>query len=157
MPGAAEALQRIRSKGVRTAVVSNFDTRLRRILAELHADSLFDAVVVSAELQAEKPNPVIFQARAARSWGSASPGLLLLPAARCLPCLGQETRFLPAWPCAHLPDACLAPAAACCVAGGVRRAGPAARAVHPCGRRPQASRGGWPLCGSTHILAAASA
>ncbi len=44
------------------AVVSNFDTRLRDILEGLGVLDLFDAVVVSAEVGAEKPNPVIFEA-----------------------------------------------------------------------------------------------
>jgi REG-2-like HAD superfamily hydrolase len=62
MQGAAESLQRIRNAGIKTAIVSNFDTRLWRILRELHIEQLFDAVIISAEVQAEKPNPVIFQA-----------------------------------------------------------------------------------------------
>ena len=41
--------------GVKRAVVSNFDTRLRPLLAGLRLDSLFDAIVVSAEVDAEKP------------------------------------------------------------------------------------------------------
>ncbi|GAB4823833.1 hypothetical protein N2152v2_010879 [Parachlorella kessleri] len=60
-PGAVESLQRIRAMGVKTAVVSNFDTRLRRIMKDLGVDKLFDAVVISAELSAEKPNPIIFE------------------------------------------------------------------------------------------------
>ncbi|PSC73910.1 haloacid dehalogenase-like hydrolase domain-containing 3 [Micractinium conductrix] len=64
-PGAIEALRRIRDAGYKTAVVSNFDTRLWRILADLRLSDLFDAVVVSAEVQAEKPNPVIFEAACA--------------------------------------------------------------------------------------------
>ncbi|KAL4445769.1 hypothetical protein ABPG77_008968 [Micractinium sp. CCAP 211/92] len=64
-PGAVESLRRIRSAGVWTVVVSNFDTRLRRILSELGISDLFDAVVISAEVHAEKPNPVIFEAACA--------------------------------------------------------------------------------------------
>lgn len=60
-PGAVPELQKLRAAGVRLAVVSNFDTRLRPILAALKVDQLFDAVVVSAEVGAEKPNPVIFE------------------------------------------------------------------------------------------------
>lgn len=60
-PGAVAALQKLRAAGVRLAVVSNFDTRLRPILSALKVDQLFDAVVVSAEVGAEKPNPVIFE------------------------------------------------------------------------------------------------
>lgn len=61
-PQAILSLHRIRDAGVKTAVVSNFDTRLRPLLAALHVDSLFDAIIVSAEVGAEKPNPVIFEA-----------------------------------------------------------------------------------------------
>eukprot|EP00775_Hariotina_reticulata_P008237 gene8237-8427_t len=60
-PGALPALQKLRAAGVRLAVVSNFDTRLRPILSALGIDHMFDAVVVSAEVGAEKPNPVIFE------------------------------------------------------------------------------------------------
>jgi FMN phosphatase YigB (HAD superfamily) len=48
MQGAAESLQRIRNAGIKTAIVSNFDTRLWRILRELHIEQLFDAVIISA-------------------------------------------------------------------------------------------------------------
>lgn len=61
-PGTSEALNRLRAAGVRLAVVSNFDTRLRPILRELGVGHLFDAVVVSAEVGVEKPNPVIYEA-----------------------------------------------------------------------------------------------
>ncbi|KAL4425845.1 hypothetical protein ABPG75_009861 [Micractinium tetrahymenae] len=64
-PGAPESLRRIRAAGIRTAVVSNFDTRLWRILKELGISDLFDAVIISAEVHAEKPNPVIFEAACA--------------------------------------------------------------------------------------------
>lgn len=47
--------------GIKLAVVSNFDTRLRPILEELDLVKLFDCVVISAEVGAEKPNPVIFE------------------------------------------------------------------------------------------------
>ncbi|GIL88455.1 hypothetical protein Vretimale_15372 [Volvox reticuliferus] len=62
MPGAVEALQKLKSAGVLLAVVSNFDTRLRPLLRDLRVEGLFDAVIVSAEVHAEKPNPVIFDA-----------------------------------------------------------------------------------------------
>ena len=61
-PGACDSLARIRAAGIKTAVVSNFDTRLRTIMAELGIDHLFDAVAVSAEVGAEKPNPLLFHA-----------------------------------------------------------------------------------------------
>lgn len=61
-PGAAAALTRLRAAGVKLAVCSNFDTRLRPLLDSLGVGGLFDAVVVSAEVGAEKPSPVIFEA-----------------------------------------------------------------------------------------------
>lgn len=61
-PGAVAALTRLRAAGVRVAVCSNFDTRLRPILSALGVDALFDACVVSAEVGAEKPSPLIFEA-----------------------------------------------------------------------------------------------
>uniref|UniRef100_A0A061QZ03 Haloacid dehalogenase-like hydrolase domain-containing protein 3-like n=1 Tax=Tetraselmis sp. GSL018 TaxID=582737 RepID=A0A061QZ03_9CHLO len=60
--GAIECLRELKEKGVKIALVSNFDTRLRRILEDMQLTSLFDAVIVSAEVSAEKPNPVIFTA-----------------------------------------------------------------------------------------------
>lgn len=62
-PGAVEALDRIKNNlNLKTAVVSNFDTRLRRIMQELGISELFDAVIVSAEVGVEKPNPCLFEA-----------------------------------------------------------------------------------------------
>lgn len=43
------------------AVVSNFDTRLRPLLKTLDLYELFDAIIVSAEVSVEKPNPYIFE------------------------------------------------------------------------------------------------
>lgn len=59
-PDAEKVFQALRKAGVKTAVVSNFDTRLRPLLQALKCDHWFDAVAVSAEVAAEKPNPMIF-------------------------------------------------------------------------------------------------
>ncbi|CAA3020231.1 haloacid dehalogenase-like hydrolase domain-containing 3 [Olea europaea subsp. europaea] len=59
-PDAEKAFQALRTAGVKVAVVSNFDTRLRPLLRALKCDHWFDAVAVSAEVEAEKPNPTIF-------------------------------------------------------------------------------------------------
>ena len=40
----------LRKSGVKLAVVSNFDTRLRPLLRALNCDNWFDAVAVSAEV-----------------------------------------------------------------------------------------------------------
>lgn len=44
------------------AVVSNFDTRLRRLLKDLNIAHLFDAIIISAEVGYEKPAIEIFRA-----------------------------------------------------------------------------------------------
>ncbi|CAN1160542.1 Haloacid dehalogenase-like hydrolase domain-containing protein 3 [Linum perenne] len=59
-PEAGKVFDAIRKAGVKVAIVSNFDTRLRPLLRALNCDSWFDAVAVSAEVSAEKPNPTIF-------------------------------------------------------------------------------------------------
>lgn len=59
-PDAERVFQALRAAGVKLAVVSNFDTRLRPVLRALNCDHWFDAVAVSAEVEAEKPNPTIF-------------------------------------------------------------------------------------------------
>ncbi|KAA8517247.1 hypothetical protein F0562_017501 [Nyssa sinensis] len=59
-PDAEKVFQALRKEGVKLAIVSNFDTRLRPLLQALNCDHWFDAVAVSAEVAAEKPNPMIF-------------------------------------------------------------------------------------------------
>lgn len=59
-PDAERVFKALRTSGVKLAVVSNFDTRLRPLLRALNCDHWFDAVAVSAEVEAEKPNPTIF-------------------------------------------------------------------------------------------------
>eukprot|EP00252_Welwitschia_mirabilis_P027454 TRINITY_DN9417_c0_g1_i2.p1 TRINITY_DN9417_c0_g1~~TRINITY_DN9417_c0_g1_i2.p1 ORF type:complete len:272 (+),score=54.97 TRINITY_DN9417_c0_g1_i2:160-975(+) len=59
-PEAGIVFEALRKAGVKLAIVSNFDTRLRPLLQALKCESWFDALVVSAEVEAEKPNPTIF-------------------------------------------------------------------------------------------------
>ncbi|KAL6987274.1 hypothetical protein U1Q18_013024 [Sarracenia purpurea var. burkii] len=59
-PDAENVFQSLRNAGVKLAVVSNFDTRLRPLLRALNCGHWFDVVAVSAEVAAEKPNPTIF-------------------------------------------------------------------------------------------------
>jgi putative hydrolase of the HAD superfamily len=61
-PDAAPALGRVRTLGLPTAVVSNWDCSLRGVLADLGLAGLLDAVVVSAEVGSAKPDPGIFEA-----------------------------------------------------------------------------------------------
>ncbi|XP_030949559.1 N-acylneuraminate-9-phosphatase-like [Quercus lobata] len=59
-PDAENVFKALRKAGVKLGVVSNFDTRLRPLMRSLNCDHWFDAVAVSAEVEAEKPNPTIF-------------------------------------------------------------------------------------------------
>ncbi len=60
-PDAAPMLGRLRLLGIRSAVVSNWDVSLRRILGEIGLGGLVDDIVVSAEAGVAKPAPGIFE------------------------------------------------------------------------------------------------
>ncbi|XP_057485637.1 uncharacterized protein LOC130771940 [Actinidia eriantha] len=60
--GTYETISILKDAGVKLAVVSNFDTRLRKLLKDLNVVDLFDAVVVSSEVGYEKPDTQIFKA-----------------------------------------------------------------------------------------------
>uniref|UniRef100_A0A0D6R403 Haloacid dehalogenase-like hydrolase domain-containing protein 3 n=1 Tax=Araucaria cunninghamii TaxID=56994 RepID=A0A0D6R403_ARACU len=59
-PDAGKVFEALKRAGLKLAVVSNFDTRLRPLLQSLKCDHWFDALAISAEVGAEKPNPTIF-------------------------------------------------------------------------------------------------
>lgn len=61
LPGNAEALAGLRDRGLRLAVVSNWDVSLAGVLARLGLDRSLDAIVTSAEVGAAKPRPAIFR------------------------------------------------------------------------------------------------
>jgi putative hydrolase of the HAD superfamily len=61
-PGALEALVALRSRGLATGIVSNFDQRLRPLLGELGVHHLFHAIVLPADVGAQKPDRAIFDA-----------------------------------------------------------------------------------------------
>lgn len=61
-PDAGMIFGALRQAGVKVAVVSNFDTRLRFLMHALHCYDWFDAMAIPAEVGAEKPNPAIFSA-----------------------------------------------------------------------------------------------
>lgn len=61
-PDVRPALRSLRASGLRLAVVSNFDGRLRRLLRDLSLSQHFHAVVISSECGAAKPDPRIFAA-----------------------------------------------------------------------------------------------
>jgi putative hydrolase of the HAD superfamily len=61
-PDAAPALAALRAAGLRLAIVSNWDCSLRSVLADLGLAGAVDAIVVSAEVGARKPDTQIFLA-----------------------------------------------------------------------------------------------
>jgi putative hydrolase of the HAD superfamily len=65
-PGAAQGLAALRAGGRRTAVVSNFDRRLPRILEGLGVAPALDACVLPSDVGCCKPDPRIFRAALAR-------------------------------------------------------------------------------------------
>lgn len=58
--GAAEILPRLRTRGLRLAVVSNFDGRLPALLEDLGIADRLDAVVLPSDAGAAKPDARIF-------------------------------------------------------------------------------------------------
>ena len=66
------ALARLRAGGARLAVVSNWDVSLHDVLERTGLRGLVDAVVISAELGAAKPDPAIFRAALERLGATAA-------------------------------------------------------------------------------------
>ena len=60
-PEVPEALARLRARGARLAVVSNWDSSLHDVLERTDLRRLVDAVVISAEEGVAKPDPRIFR------------------------------------------------------------------------------------------------
>jgi putative hydrolase of the HAD superfamily len=60
-PDVLPTLETLRREGIRTAVLSNWDERLRPLLQRLNLDHFFDPIIVSCEVGAAKPDPAIFQ------------------------------------------------------------------------------------------------
>ncbi|MCB9794992.1 MAG: HAD-IA family hydrolase [Alphaproteobacteria bacterium] len=59
-PGARETLQTLHAEGLKLAVVSNWDTRLRPLLQSLGLAPLLQAQLISGECGLEKPDPALF-------------------------------------------------------------------------------------------------
>ena len=64
-PDVLPTLQTLRARGVRLGIISNWDERLRPLLEKLKLDRFFEAVVVSCEAGAQKPNRRLFEAACA--------------------------------------------------------------------------------------------
>jgi putative hydrolase of the HAD superfamily len=65
-PSAHATLRALRAQGLATAVVSNFDGRLPRLLDGLGLTPLLDALVLPSDARAEKPDAAIFEFALAR-------------------------------------------------------------------------------------------
>jgi putative hydrolase of the HAD superfamily len=76
-PDAAPLLGRLRLRGVKAAVVSNWDVSLRALLAEIGLGGLLDEIVVSAEAGARKPDPAIVQTALRRLRCAAEQALMV--------------------------------------------------------------------------------
>jgi putative hydrolase of the HAD superfamily len=71
-PEVPGVLARLRAGGARLAVVSNWDVSLHDVLERTGLRALVDAVVISAELGAAKPDPAIFRAALDRLGATAT-------------------------------------------------------------------------------------
>lgn len=69
------ALVGLRARGLKLGVVSNWDTRLRRICGGLGLDRLVDFIVISAEAGVRKPDPRIFEEALRRAGVGAAEAL----------------------------------------------------------------------------------
>jgi putative hydrolase of the HAD superfamily len=61
VPGAIEAIEELRGRGIALAIVSNWDIGLAEHLERIGAGRLFSAVVTSAEAGVAKPDPAPFR------------------------------------------------------------------------------------------------
>jgi putative hydrolase of the HAD superfamily len=59
-PEVLETLQQWQQWGVELGVISNFDSRLYRVLKALELSDYFQSVTISSEVGAAKPDPLIF-------------------------------------------------------------------------------------------------
>jgi putative hydrolase of the HAD superfamily len=61
-PEVPETLERLRQRGLQLSVISNFDSRLVRILHGLGVGACFEEIFVSSRVGSAKPDPQIFHA-----------------------------------------------------------------------------------------------
>jgi putative hydrolase of the HAD superfamily len=56
------SLEYLKKHGIKLGIISNWDDRLRPLLCEFRLEHYFDAVIISCEVGATKPSPIIFRA-----------------------------------------------------------------------------------------------
>jgi putative hydrolase of the HAD superfamily len=74
-PGSLDLLRDLRGAGFRLGIISNFDLRLYEILRHVGVFDLFEQIVVSSQVGADKPSPRIFEEALRRF--AVEPGELL--------------------------------------------------------------------------------
>jgi len=62
LPEAAPTLAALKARGLKLALISNFDSRVFDVLRALNLEHFFDIIQISSRTGAAKPSPVIFQA-----------------------------------------------------------------------------------------------
>ena len=80
-PETDTVLARLRERGIRTGILSNWDPRLRQVLAGFSWAGKLDPVLISEEVGAEKPGREIF--RKAEQAGGLAAGQCALGGGRC--------------------------------------------------------------------------
>jgi putative hydrolase of the HAD superfamily len=71
-PEASDTLDRLKERGLKLGVISNFDHRLYRILDGLDLTRYFDSISISSEVGYAKPRREIFEAALSRLGAAAS-------------------------------------------------------------------------------------
>jgi putative hydrolase of the HAD superfamily len=61
-PETLPALRALQQEGIRLGVISNFDSRLPRVLQQLQLDPYFSTLTLSTQVGYAKPHPLIFRA-----------------------------------------------------------------------------------------------
>lgn len=84
------ALKRLTRRGVKLGVISNWDDRLRPLLARLELAPYFSSLVISCEVGATKPDPRLFR-RAAAELAVTPDELLHVGDSHAMDVLGAET------------------------------------------------------------------
>jgi putative hydrolase of the HAD superfamily len=75
--GSLDCIRTLRRIGLKTGIISNWDHRLRTILAGTPLCEVMDDVIISSEVGCEKPDPRIFS-EGARRWGFKPEELLYI-------------------------------------------------------------------------------
>ena len=94
--GAGECIDALRASGVRVGLVSNWDNRLRGLLSVLELQWRFDTLLISGEVQMEKPDARIFDA-ACRRLGVPHAHLLHIGDSRRADLVGARGAGCEAW------------------------------------------------------------